>query len=208
MQSDDDHSTQMRLLIHRVLAEDAGAFDDLVVAATERLRRLSHAMLSHYPQVKRWEDTEDVLQLVLWRLHRSLTEVRPTTSREFFGLAATQIRRSMIDLLRHHHGPLGNGAHHLSRGGGQAADDSGGLLAEAIDDSSHPASLQDWSAFHEAVDRLPDEEREVFALTWYQGLTRVDIAMLLNISEKTVIRRINRARLMLQKELGPDAVLA
>jgi RNA polymerase sigma-70 factor (ECF subfamily) len=205
MTRDPDHSTQLRLLIDRAMIDDANAFNELAEAASERLRGLSHAMLRKYPQVKRWEDTEDILQAALLRLHQSLKEVRPETTREFFGLAATQIRRSLIDLVRHYYGPLGHGAHHHSHGGGLAADDSGGILARASAATDQPETLQDWSAFHEAIDRLPDEEQEVFTLIWYGGLMRKDVASLLRIADKTVLRRFNRARLLLQEELGPDA---
>jgi len=201
-----DQTAELRLLIDRVAADDPDAFDELATLATERLRRLAHAMLRKYPQVKRWEDTDDILQAALLRLHRSLKEVHPQSTREFFGLAATQIRRSLIDLLRHYQGPQGHGAHHHSQGGGKAADDTGGILAGAASDAGEPETLQDWTAFHAAVETLPSEEREVFDLIWYGGLMRKDVATLLNIADKTVLRRFNRARLKLQDSLGPDVV--
>jgi len=158
-------------------------------------------MLQRYPQVKRWEETDDILQAALMRLHRSLKEVHPQTTREFYGLAATQIRRSLIDLVRHHYGPQGQGAHHHSQGGGKAADDSGGILANAAERSNEPDALQDWVVFHEAIDNLPDDEQEVFTLIWYGGLMRKDVAVLLGIADKTVMRRFHRARLKLQEQL-------
>lgn len=39
-----------------------------------------------------------------------------------------------------------------------------------IADSVEPAEeLERWSAFHQAIPQLPDEEREVFLLTFNQG---------------------------------------
>ena len=194
-------NSQLGLLIDRVVANDPDAFDELAVLAMNRLRGLARAMLRRYPQVKRWEDTDDILQAALVRLHRSLKEVRPASSREFYGLAVTQIRRSLIDLVRHYYGPQGHGANHHSRGAGKAADDSGGHLANAKQATGDPETLGDWAAFHDAIGSLPDDEREVFSLIWYGGLMRKDVAQLLGVADKTVLRRFNRARLKLQEIL-------
>jgi RNA polymerase sigma factor (sigma-70 family) len=45
------------------------------------------------------------------------------------------------------------------------------------------------SAFHAAVEQLPDAEREVVELTFYHGLTQPEIAELLGVDERTVRRR-------------------
>ncbi len=95
----------------------------------------------------------------LMRLHRSLTEVRPEDVPHFDNLAATQIRRELIDLARSYHGPEGLGANHQTDG-----TDPGGRLAQVAETSGQPESLEEWTAFHEAVDRLPDEERQVMDL--------------------------------------------
>ena len=69
-------------------------------------------MLREYSKVKRWEQTDDVLQNAMLRLHRSLVEVKPESPRQFYGLAATQIRRELIDLARHHYSEKGIGENH------------------------------------------------------------------------------------------------
>ncbi len=53
----------------------------------------------------------------------------------------------------------------------------------------------------DAIDKLPDEEREVFGLVRLQGLTKTEAAEVLDVSAKTVQRRLNRARLLLAEEL-------
>jgi len=156
-------------------------------------------MLRKYPSVRRWEDTDDVLQMALLRLHRSLSEVRPESTRQFFGLAVTMIRRQLIDLSRHYLGKLGLGANYDSRGGGRAADDSGGPLVTAAGMTECPENLEYWTAFHEAVEALPADEREVVSLIWYGGMSKQDLAETLNINRKTVTRRLARARLLLHE---------
>jgi DNA-directed RNA polymerase specialized sigma24 family protein len=79
--------------------------DELISHVRERLQRLTRKMLQDYPGVKRWEQTDDVLQNALVRLLRALRDVRPASMREFFGLASVQIRRELLDLAKHYYGP-------------------------------------------------------------------------------------------------------
>jgi DNA-directed RNA polymerase specialized sigma24 family protein len=53
----------------------------------------------------------------------------------------------------------------------------------------------------DAIDRLPEDEREVFGLVRLQGLTKAEAAKVLDVSTKTVQRRLNRARILLAEEL-------
>ena len=193
------NSTQLQIALQRVLDNQLDAFDDLALLAGQRLKNLTRSMLRRYPHVKRWEDTDDVYQAALIRLHRSIGEVQPDSPRAFFGLAVTQIRRSLIDLARHYYGPHGLGKNYRSEGGGKAADDSGGRLHGGVGRVETPDNLACWSAFHEAIDALPNDEREVFELIWYGGLIRKDVAKLLGVAEKTVLRRMNRARIQLHE---------
>src|SRR5262245_39998566 len=153
--------------------DDAQARDQLLTRASARLEDLARRMLRHYPRLRRWEQTGDVLQNAALRLHRSLAEVRPRSVGEFFGLAATQIRRELIDLSRHHFGPEGAAAHHHS-------DPPGRIENEA--DSGEPSSLLEWAEFHEAVGRLPESERQTFDLLWYEGLTQKEAAAILGVT--------------------------
>lgn len=147
-------------------------------------------MLRDFPRLRRWEQTDDVFQTAAMKLYRSLSEVRPESVRHFFGLAATQIRRTLIDLARHHYGPEGQGARDES---GDGHDHTG--------QSDTPESLCAWAEFHEQVEQLPDDEREVFQILWYSGVTQRETAELLNISESTVLRRYYRARLQLKNAM-------
>ena len=53
----------------------------------------------------------------------------------------------------------------------------------------------------QAIDDLPEEEREVFDLVRIQGMTQVEAAEVLGVSNKTVQRRLNRALLILSEAL-------
>ncbi len=64
-----------------------------------------------------------------------------------------------------------------------------------------PAALAEWAEFHQRVETLPLELREVVDLLWYQELTQDEAAELLGTSSKTVSRRWREARLMLAEAL-------
>jgi RNA polymerase sigma-70 factor (ECF subfamily) len=196
-----NQTLQIQGWIDRLAAGDESARKELLNCACERLTRLTRKMLKSYPRVKRWEQTDDVFQNATMRLYRALGEVKPAGVGDFFRLAALSIRRELLDLAKHYYGPLGQGANHASLGAGQ---DSDGALqgpperAAAGDD---PGRLAAWTEFHSQVDRLPEPEREIFDLLWYQELSQADVAALLQVSERTVKRRWQSARLMLHQAL-------
>src|SRR5262249_36777335 len=107
--------------LERMQKGDRAARDELLQHVYERLQRLARKMLKGVPGVRRWEQTDDVLQNALVRLLRALEDLRPATLREFFGLATEQLRRELLDLARHWFGPQGPGAHHDSHGSGGVA---------------------------------------------------------------------------------------
>jgi RNA polymerase sigma-70 factor (ECF subfamily) len=187
--------------LDRLQAGDEAARKELLESACERLRRLTRTMLRDYRRLKRWEETDDVLQNALVRLYRALQQVTPATPRDFYRLATLQIRRELIDLARHHYGPEGHGGHHESLGGEGEADTRPAPY-EAADATHSPGRLAEWAEFHEEVANLPEEEREVFDLVWYQGLTHAEAAELLGVSTKTVQRRWHAACLTLHEKLG------
>ena len=65
-------------------------------------------------------------------------------------------------------------------------------------------NLERWAAFHEAVERLPDTDRELLELGYYEGLEKNEIADLLGVSVKTVGRRWDRIARRLADELGDE----
>src|SRR5262249_60882959 len=58
---------------------DEQARSRLIAHACDRLRRLTRKMLRGYPGVRRWEQTDDVVQNALIRLCRGLQAASPET---------------------------------------------------------------------------------------------------------------------------------
>jgi RNA polymerase sigma-70 factor (ECF subfamily) len=54
----------------------------------------------------------------------------------------------------------------------------------------------------EAIERLPDEEREAFDLVRIQGMSQAEAARVLEVSVATVSRRLRRGLQALAAELG------
>jgi RNA polymerase sigma-70 factor (ECF subfamily) len=178
--------SMMQSLLPRAVAGDEAALDALLRYNCDRLTSLTRRMLGDFRRVRRWTETADVLQNALLRLVAALREVKPRTPREFLALATLQIRRELLDLARKFYGPHGMGANQDSAA---AAGPHAPTPEEKADLSHEPCSLAQWSELHQQIDALPDEEREVVGLLFYQGLSQAEAAEVLNVSVRTVQRR-------------------
>jgi RNA polymerase sigma-70 factor (ECF subfamily) len=186
---------QLQDCLERLRAGDAAARDELLRHVYDRLRRLVRKMLKSYPRVKRWADTDDVLQNSLLRLMRALEKVPITSMRDFLALTSEQIRRELIDLARHYYGPRGLGVKHATHGSpGEPAHDPPDPVGE-------PTSLAAWCEFHQQVKQLPAEEQEVVGLLFYQELTQAEAAAILQVTVRTIQRRWQLALLRLHRIL-------
>ena len=197
----DEGSTYLQQCLDRLRAGDESARPELLAGACARLSELTRTMLKDYRRLRRWEQTDDVLQNALVRLHRSLEDVTPPSLRDFYRLAALQVRRELIDLARHYFGPEGRGRRHHTN----AVEDDSRLTPrpayELPGPAEEPDTLAAWGEFHRQADALPEEEREVFDLVWYQGLKHTEAAALLGVSARTVKRRWQAACLRLHEAL-------
>ena len=197
-----DRTTRLRVWLDRLRAGDADARDRLIEAAAARLRILAHDMLSG-DRVRHWEETDDVLQDALVGLHKSLANVRPESVRHFLRIAALHIRRAILNMARHYYGPNGMATHHAA----PARPTSGTRPSDhlhPVDDSTpskQAIRAEAWLRVHKAIDRLADDLRETTELLWLHGLGQLEVAGLLGISERTVRRRWQRARLQLADAL-------
>lgn len=196
---------QVQRCLERLAAGDRAARDELIRCACDRLLRITRKILRDYPDVRRWEQTDDLFQSAVLRLYQSLDKVQVQDARHFFRLAAVQIRRELIDLYRHYYGPQGSAAHHASRPRSSAADSHAPPPLEAAEQTRDPSRLAEWSDFHALVDTLPEEEREVFDLMWYHGLSTEEVAPLLQVDPRTIRRRWRNARLHLHERLQGEA---
>lgn len=191
---------RLQQLVESVRLGQPGARDLLLDHACERLLVLTRRMFHGRPGLQRWEQTDDVFQNAMFRLHKALQTTEIQSARHFLNLATVQIRRELIDLGRKHFGPEGIGRNHHTDH--HAADERGATI-HAIE--SPPGDLAEWTEFHERAQALPEDEREVFDLLFYEGVSQDEAATLLGCSVRTVRRRWHAARVRLHGELtdGP-----
>lgn len=130
---------------------------------------------------------DELLGGVVERLLKAMRSVHPQTVRQFFALVNQHMRWELNDLARRL--------------------DEKPDLAQLHDDaavapaSSHSVLTPNGRRMLQAIDQLPDDEREVFDLLRIQELTQAEAAGVLGVSAKTVQRRLNRALLLLRKQL-------
>jgi RNA polymerase sigma factor (sigma-70 family) len=130
---------------------------------------------------------DEMLGAVVERLLKALPSARPQTVRQFFGLVNRHVRWELNDLARRlDEQPAGE---ELDEERVPAPPGSGSVLTA------------DGRRMLEAIDRLPEEECEVFGLVRIQGLTHGEAAEVLGICAKTVQRRLNHSLILLAKEL-------
>ena len=184
-------STSLRLILDHVRKGDANAISELFSKSIGRLKQLAYRMFSSRKHLHHFEEADDLLQDALLRLHDSTLKLKPDSTRAFMTLALQNIRWALRDLARDmrkgkQEFPIGN---------------IGSTLPELESPAGEPESLLEWEHFHASVESLPKEEREVFELVYYSGLSQDEIAKILSVSTRTVKRRWRTARSTLGKIL-------
>lgn len=186
----------------RFAAGDDMALNELLKRTSARMEQLTRSMFQDFARVHRWEETADVLQNASLRLYRALQKTQPTDVRGFYALAALQIRRELTDLARRYFGPEGLGANYETRELWPAETSASNAFdVPASSGSFDPQRLASWTDFHNQAERLEPDDREVFDLIYYQGLSQGEAAAVLGVSERTIQRRWQCARLALHDAL-------
>ncbi len=141
--------------------------------------RLTRPPLNLYP--------EEMLSAVVERLLKAMHEVRPQTPREFFALATRHMRWELNDLARR----LDDKTRAVE------------LREEFVASPPTSGSMLSPNARRilDAIESLPSEERETFDLVRIQGMAQTEVADLLDVSTKTVQRRLNRSVMLLTQSL-------
>jgi RNA polymerase sigma-70 factor (ECF subfamily) len=164
----------------------------LLERAVRRLHLLCATMLHRsYPRLTQPPlslQADELLSAVTERLLKALREAHPRNVRQFFALANQHMRGELNDLAsRLDHQPA-------------TVELIEGLMAASV--SSASSLTPDGLRMLEAIDELPEDEREVFDLVRIQGMTQVEAARLLGVSAVTVKRRLSRGLRLLEEQLA------
>jgi RNA polymerase sigma factor (sigma-70 family) len=185
-------------VIQRYLDELAGTApaEPVVRALLDRAVRRLHqlcATLLHrnYPRLARPPlnlQTDEMLGAVVERLLRAVREARPGTVRHFFALAGQHMRWELNDMARR-----------LDEQPASVELPEDQVPAPASSDSGLTSAGR---RMLEAIDNLPEGEREAFDLVRIQGMTQAEAAQVLGVSAMTVNRRLNRGLHLLTERLS------
>ncbi len=164
----------------------------LLERSAARLHLLCTTMLvRRYPRLMRHPlnlQSAEMLSAIVERLLKAMRSVHPETPRQFFALANRHMRWELNDLARR----LDQQTQtlQLHEDAAPSPETSGSVLGS------------DAIRMIEAIENLPEPEREVFELIRIQGIAQTEAAELLQVSAKTVQRRLNRGLLILTEQLG------
>ena len=191
----DEHTTAV---VQRYLDELAGdsPAEPIVRALLERAVRRLHllcATLLHrsYPRLTRPPlnmQADELLSAVAERLLKALREARPRTVRQLFAPANQHMRWELNDLARR-------------------LDDQ--PAAVELREELVPSPVTSGSGLTpddlrmlQAIDALPEDEREAFDLVRIQGMAQAEAAQVLGVSAVTVKRRLSRGLRLLTEHLA------
>src|SRR5205807_8569855 len=139
----------------------------LLSRAVRRLHQLCAAMLYRsYPRLTKPPanlQVDEMLGAVVERLLKAMREVHPQTVRQFFALANQHMRWELNDLARR----LDKEARQV-----ELRESLAGAPAESSASRPSPNAQR----ILEAIEGLPDEEREVFDLVRIQGMSQPEAA--------------------------------
>ncbi len=176
-------------LLCRARAQDPGAMDELVRALYPELHRMAHARLAQNSPITLLDTTAMVHETYL-RLHH-VGRINAESRGQFLAYVAHVMRSVIVDLVR---------KRRAERRGGGRPDVT--LATEVLDGSS--LTDDDIERVDEAVLELEKVEprlKQIVEMRFFVGLTEAEIAAALGLSERTVRRDWERARLLLSVSL-------
>ncbi len=179
----------LTVLIREAHSGDAGARDRLFATAYSELRRLAHARLRGGGRDAMLDTTALVHESYLRFLDTG--QLRADDRRAFFAYASRIMRSVIIDTVRER----------------RAERRGGGLQAVTLDThvaAQLPSGEDEVLQVHEALLSLEDAEPRlvrVVEMRYFSGYTELEIAETLDVTERTVRRDWEKARLLLMAML-------
>jgi len=166
---------------------------EMLGASLRRLEMLCRSMLYRkYPRLTRPPlglGVDEMLGAVTERMLKAMREARPQTVRQFFAIANQHLRWELNDVARR-----------LDRQAPAVEALASDVAAPGVTSETRPNPKA--TRVFEAIERLPEEERETFDLVRIQELTQPEAADVLGVGLRTVQRRLSRALMLLSAALS------
>jgi RNA polymerase sigma factor (sigma-70 family) len=178
-----DQTAYLQTLLDRVLDGEA-ARKELLIQVCPRLEKLARVMFRQdFPALGGMHDTGSVLSESWLRLTQAWSTVSLPTVADFFRFAAHKMRQVLLDMARQYR----KEQERYVRPGPVSADESADPPAEHADRTNlDPAHLAQWTEFHQRMEELPEDEKQVADLHWYMDLSFAEIARMLGTTEGIV----------------------
>lgn len=166
---------------------ESAALDELTPLVYDELHRLAGAYLRH----ERKGHTLQTSGLVNEAFLRLIDQTVDWQNRaHFFGIAASMMRRILVDYAR------------TRRAQKRGGDEIHCALDEALDEAE--AQDADVIALHDALlslEQFDPRQSRIVELRYFAGLTIQEVAEVMQLSDSTIEREWNTARLWLKREL-------
>jgi len=180
---------EMTRLIERASSGERGAFDRIFEILYPDLRNIAHRRLSLNARNGSMDTTALVNECYLKLVQRE--SLKPSDRAHFLGYAASVMRSIIVDAARH--------SRATKRGGDQQHVTLDTGVAESL---AHPADeIIDVDGALEQLGRINERLVRVVEMRYFGGLRDSEIAQALGLTERTVQRDWERARLLLAHAL-------
>ncbi len=182
-------TAEITQVLHAIGRSEEGAAEKLLPLVYAELRRLAAARMAHEMSGQTLQPTALVHEA--WLRLVSDGDRTWQNRAHFFGAAAEAMRRILIERARH--------KSRLKHGGGQAR-----LNIEDLLEVAAPVDDEELLAVSDALDKLASihaVQAEVVKLRYFVGMTNVEAAQALGLSERTVKNYWTYARAWLFREM-------
>lgn len=188
-----EHSTRINALLAKLKAKEPKAREELIAHSLDRLQRLSRKMFRKHPNLCTLEETDDITQKLVIRLHKMLDGLVPEDTASYFKLASQNLRWVLQDLAR-----SSIARNQIKNSGDMSTSVKRNELLNSKDRDGGPSSYAEWTEFYEKIDLLPEENKQLFDLLWFQGLSQDEAAKFLDIPLRTLARRWMTTRILIR----------
>jgi RNA polymerase sigma factor (TIGR02999 family) len=176
-------------LIERARGGDRGAFDTLFGQLYPELRRIAHARLAGHERDALIDTTSLVHECYLKFVHAK--RLTPESRTHFLAYSASMMRSIMVDAVRAGQAERrGGDVHH------QTLDSA---VADAV--AGPEQEILDIDAALDALGRLDERLVRVVEMRYFAGMKDTEIAQALGLTDRTVRRDWEKARLLLAHAL-------
>lgn len=172
-------------LMNRIKAGDAIAVHEFYVRAEPFLRGIARRLLN--PGLRRQVDSTDVAQSVFRRVLTGSMRARFENETRMLGWMATIVRNRIRTLSRRVKGPGGGSFEAYLEGGHETASER--------DPADWAEDADEVNRFQDAMERLPEAEREVIALREFEQLKFQQIAALMERPSSDAVRKLHKRAL-------------